>query len=89
MNRINLKAFFSLATFYMHLNINSKSSTSVVCALNVCAYCAHIKFMVFAGLLISALNQTFVSFRYGLKIGSVFSYNNLTVLTKRIMQQGV
>lgn len=46
--------------------------------------------MTVAGLLISTLNQTFILFKYGFKIGSVFSYNNLTVLTVHlIMQQGV
>lgn len=34
MKGINLKALFSLAPFYMHLNINYKSTTSVVYALN-------------------------------------------------------
>lgn len=55
--------------------------------LKISACCAHIKFLAFAGLLISLLNQTFVSFKYGLKIESVFSYNNLTVLTVHIIMQ--
>lgn len=69
---VKLEAFFCLATFPINLNTNSRSGASVVCALNRYMLCTHIIQSIFG--LLNTLNQNLVSFKYGVKIGSVFSY---------------